>query len=76
MNSGEVVTSPAASFFVQLLPLLIVTIPLGFVINKLAKQKGRDTTAATVFAFVPFVNFYLMVYFVGATSLLTDSNPD
>lgn len=71
MNEGE--PGAFSTFLIGILPWVVLTIPLGVVIYRLSKQKGRDSLAATVFAFVPFVNWYLMVYFVGATNRLAET---
>lgn len=70
MNEGD---SGATQLLIGLMPWVLITIPLGFVIHRLSKQKGRDSLATTIFAFVPFVNWYLMVYFVGATNRLEEA---
>ncbi len=41
-------------------------------IHLVSKQKGRNSLATTILGFVPIVNFYLLVYFVGATSRLME----
>ena len=60
------------SLLIQTLPLILLTIPLGVVTYLLSKQKGRNSLAITILAFVPFVGFYLMIYFVGATNRFTE----
>lgn len=76
--NGEVAAAPneLLVFFIQLLPLVLVTIPPGIVAYLLSKQKGRDSLATTIIAFVPFVSLFVMFYFVGATNRLTESKLD
>jgi ABC-type uncharacterized transport system YnjBCD permease subunit len=56
--------NPLLSF----LPLLIITIPLIFVIRKLAIEKGKDAVLWTVLACIPIINFIILWYIVGATN--------
>lgn len=62
-----------ASFLIGILPWIVVSIPWGIVIHLLSKQKGRGSLATTIFGFVPFVNWFVLPYFMGATNRLLES---
>jgi len=53
---------------ISLLPLVIVMVPMIFVIWRLAKEKGKNTTLWTILACIPFVNFIILPYIVGTPS--------
>jgi preprotein translocase subunit YajC len=50
------------------LPLILIMVPMIFVIRKLAKEKGKNTTLWTVLACIPLVNFIILPYIVGTPS--------
>ncbi|TLX72399.1 hypothetical protein E9993_17845 [Labilibacter sediminis] len=51
-----------------LLPFILIMIPMVFVINRLAKQKGKNVTLWTILACIPFANMIILPYIVGAPS--------
>ncbi len=61
---------------VQLLPLLILYLPLGFVVRRLAKDKGRNVRKWTIWGFIPIVNVVLAPYFMGAANLRAERKLD
>lgn len=63
----------AAALLIGILPWIVISIPWGIVIYLLSKQKGRSSLTTTIFAFVPFVNWFLLVYFMGATNRLVEA---
>lgn len=56
-----------ASVFGALLPLLIVTIPVGILTIVLANRKGRTTLMWKIVGFIPMVGYYFVFYLVGIT---------
>lgn len=62
--------------FLQFLPLLIMSLWFGFVVRRLAKDKGRDVRKWTIWGFIPFVNLMLSWYFVGAANLRAERKLD
>lgn len=51
-----------------LLPLILLMVPMIFVINRLAKEKGKNVTLWTILACIPFVNVIILPYIVGTPS--------
>ncbi len=41
---------------VSLIPLVLLTIPMIFVVNKLSKEKGKNVVLLTVLSCIPLVN--------------------
>jgi len=64
------------STLLSLLPLLLVTIPLGFIARMLAKEKGRNVTLWTVLGFIPLVNYLCLAFFIGAANLRLEKKID
>lgn len=64
------------STLLSLLPLVILTIPLGFIARMLAKEKGRNIPLWTVLGFIPFVNYFCFVFFIGAANLRLEKKID
>lgn len=60
----------------QFIPLMIISLVLGFVARALAKDKGRNVLNWTVLGFLPIVNFMCAWYFVGATNLRMERKID
>ena len=60
----------------QFLPLLIVSLPFGFVARALAKEKGRNVLKWTVLGFLPFINVMCVWYFAGAANLRLERKID
>jgi len=53
---------------VSLLPMIVIMIPMAFIINKLAKEKGKNAVLWTVLACIPIVNIFILPYIVGTPS--------
>lgn len=70
MEQGNVST------LMNLLPLVIITIPLGFIARMLAKEKGRNVTLWTVLGFIPMVNYFCLAFFIGAANLRLENKLD
>jgi hypothetical protein len=51
-----------------LLPIIFMMLPLIFICRRLAKDKGKSTTKYTILGCIPFVNYYALLYLVGATN--------
>lgn len=64
------------SSLLSLLPLLIMTIPIGIVARMLAKEKGRNVTRWTVLGFIPIVNYFCLFFFIGAANLRLEKKFD
>ena len=62
--------------FLSLLPLIIIMIPMIFVINKLAREKGKDVILWTVLACIPLINFIILPYIVGTPSKILEDKMD
>ncbi|TAJ06902.1 hypothetical protein DMA11_22130 [Marinilabiliaceae bacterium JC017] len=56
----------------QLLPLVLIMVPMIFVINRLAKEKGKNVTLWTILACIPFVNMIILPYIVGTPSKIQE----
>lgn len=63
---------PLASIILPILMLLI----FGIVAHMLAKEKGRNVVLWTVLGFIPVVNIFCMLFFVGAANLRLEEKID
>lgn len=52
----------------SLLPLILMMVPMVFIINRLAKEKGKNVSLWTILACIPFVNMIILPYIVGTPS--------
>lgn len=64
------------STLLSLLPLVLMTLPIGFISRMLAKEKGRNLTTWTVMGFFPIVNYFAMIFFLGAANLKLERKID
>ena len=64
------------STLLSLLPLVLMTLPIGFISRMLAKEKGRNLTTWTVLGFFPIVNYFAMIFFLGAANLKLERKLD
>lgn len=64
------------SAIMQFLPILLISFVFGFVVRRLAKDKGRNVTKWTIWGFIPIVNLMLAWYFVGASNLRAERKLD
>ncbi|WP_109481754.1 hypothetical protein [Paraburkholderia sp. C35] len=62
--------------FISLLPLLLISVILGFVGHFLAKDKGRPVLKWTIVSFIPIINYICMVYLIGCTNLRLERKLD
>jgi hypothetical protein len=60
----------------SLLPLILVTLPIGFIARMLAKEKGRNVTTWTILGFIPIVNYFAVIFFIGAADLKLERKID
>jgi hypothetical protein len=62
--------------FLQLIPLLILTVPLVLIVCALARRKGRSVAAGLVLGLIPFVNVLSAIWLASLTdqSLLDEIN--
>ena len=70
----EACTPPSP--LLMFLPLLIASMVIAAVANVPARQKGRSVVAWTALGAIPFVNFLLVWYFVGAVNLRLEEKLD
>lgn len=61
---------------VSLIPLLIIMIPMVFVVNRLAKEKGLNIALWTVLACIPLINFIILPYVIGTPSKTLEDKMD
>jgi len=54
------------------LPLIFIMIPMVFIINRLAKEKGKNIILWTILACVPLVNMVIITYIVGTPSKIQE----
>jgi hypothetical protein len=52
------------------------SLTFGFIVRRLAKDKGRNVRKWTIWGFVPFVNLLLVPYFMGAANLRAERKLD
>jgi hypothetical protein len=64
------------STLLSLLPLVLMTLPIGFISRMLAKEKGRNLTTWTVLGFFPIVNYFAIIFFLGAANLKLERKID
>lgn len=60
----------------QLPFLVLISLVFGFIVRRLAKDKGRNVTKWTIWGFIPIVNFMLTWYFAGAANLRAERKLD
>ena len=60
----------------QFLPLIIISIILMFVCRSLSREKGKNVTLWTILGLVPAVNFYSLLYLLGAPSKVLEEKMD
>ena len=59
-----------------LLPLIVMSVPIAIVAYLLAKEKGRNVVTWVVLGLIPFVNFWCILYFVGASNFRMEKKLD
>ena len=69
-------TPPTQSNVVQFLPLIILSVACALIAHHLAKEKGRDVTLWTILGAIPFINFFFIWFFVGASNLKHEAKLD
>jgi hypothetical protein len=62
--------------FMTLIPFVLIMVPMIFVINRLAKEKGKNVLLWTLLACIPFVNFIILPYIVGTPSKIQENKID
>ncbi|MBB5205110.1 hypothetical protein HNQ51_002429 [Inhella inkyongensis] len=53
-----------------------MTLPLGIVSHLLAKDKGRNVSLWTILGLIPLVNYFCILYFMGASNLRLEKKVD
>ena len=66
----------SGSALLSLMPLILMSIPIGITARKLAKEKGRNVTLWTVLGFIPLVNYFCIMFFIGAANLRVERKLD
>jgi len=64
------------SRFAAFIPLLIMTIPLIFICHRLAKEKSRNVSLWTILGIIPLVNYFAVLYLVGACNTVLEEKLD
>ena len=64
------------SILLQFVPLLVLSLGLGFQALFLAKDKGRNVVLWAIVGFMPFVNFFCIWYLIGASNLRHEQKLD
>jgi hypothetical protein len=72
MNQSLMQPNPLVSF----LPLIIIMIPMIFIVNRLAKEKGKNVVLWTILACIPIVNMIILPYMVGTPSKIQEEKLD
>ncbi|MGA7799478.1 MAG: hypothetical protein WCC36_01575 [Gammaproteobacteria bacterium] len=52
-----------------MLPLLFATFPLTFICYQVARDRKRRFGLWTVLSFIPFVNYFVLLYLIGSQRL-------
>ena len=62
--------------FSSIIMLLLFTIPMGIISYKLAKDKSRNVALWTVLGCMPLINYFCIIYFVGASNTRIEEKLD
>lgn len=62
--------------FINLILLVVMSLPFAVIANLLAKQKGRGVALWTILGLLPVINIFCMWYFVGASNLRLEKKID
>ena len=60
----------------QLLPIIIISIPIMFICRSIAIEKGKDVTLWTILGLIPVINIYSLLYLFGASSTILEEKID
>jgi hypothetical protein len=63
-------------FFIQILPLLLVSVIFALITYFLAKKKGRNLAVWTIVGAIPFVNTYAVVALICLPTLRLERKVD
>jgi hypothetical protein len=66
----------ATAGYAAFIPLIIMMIPLIFICRQLAKDKGKNALKYTILASIPIVNYYALIYLVGAPNSMVEEKLD
>ena len=72
MEDAVTQLDPIASLILPILMLFIFAI----IAHMLAKEKGRNVVLWTILGFIPVVNIFCMLFFVGAANLRLEKKID
>jgi hypothetical protein len=64
------------NLLLSFLPLLLISLLFALLGHFLAKEKGRNVKLWTILGAIPFVNMFLMWFFVGAANLRLEKKID
>jgi putative effector of murein hydrolase LrgA (UPF0299 family) len=67
---------PESDFWVNLMPLMLMSVSVAITAYKLAREKERNVIVWTVLGASPIVNFVCFGYFVGAANLRLERKID
>jgi len=62
--------------FMSFVPLIILTIPLFFICRSLAQEKGRNVNLWSILGIIPAVNYFAVIYLVGAKNNILENKLD
>jgi hypothetical protein len=68
--------NPATFGYSALIPIIVMIMPLIFICRQLAKDKGKNTVIYTILACIPLVNYYALIYLVGAPNSMVEEKLD
>jgi hypothetical protein len=67
--------SPLSALF-SLLPIVLMSLPVGITAHVLAKEKGRSVVLWTVLGLLPIINVFCFGFFVGSANLRLEGKVD
>ena len=62
--------------FAAFLPLIVLTIPIVFICNRIAKEKHKNVTLWTVLGLIPAVNYFALFYLIGSANTVLEKKLD
>lgn len=71
---GEMLRSGDLPLYLLVIP--VVYIPILFAVIILAKAKDRSILTATLLGIIPFINFYILLVYVGLPQKKTSSKEE
>jgi hypothetical protein len=56
--------------------LLVIILPAIIICRRLAKEKGKNITTYTILAIIPAVNYFALLYLIGASNTMLEEKID